>query len=271
MGRKQDIDEKLLAEKILEFEASSEDMGGLSWDRVSSEVFPQKKKKPMWLWYGGVAAALMIGLLFVLPEDKDKLADVKQIENTNSASKLSFASDETTELVESSSAVAEHTNSPQAKRLPQLPAVLPESRSLSMVKTRESKAGPVTGSLISTEKVDEKMALKEAVESPSESGVLEVKVAATEPVKVQNQAHEEEFNQVEKEQIASEASSGLQGKKVLLVIETQPLEGDNEKKGIFKRIGKFNRTGEWEKNEKQADMWARFMESTKPEKRAAQL
>ncbi len=75
MGRKQDIDEELLAKKILDFESGSSDLGNLKWETIASEVFPRKKNVGIYWWSAGAAAAVVAVLLFFLPlKNEDSLS-----------------------------------------------------------------------------------------------------------------------------------------------------------------------------------------------------
>ncbi len=253
MGRKQSIDEKLLAEKILEFEYSSTDKGNLRWDSISGEVFPKKKKTAIYWWSAGVAAALTAVVLFWVPSGPNQLAS--EIQTIQPAEQTPDEKNSSSEL---------QVMEPSATLPLPVARVVPSAKA---IKT-------------SLEAKNEKEMRKlEADYSPSLPGVSSVEmqvadVAAPKVETLKEFVSEESRDESEKMQVALQTAlekDVLTGKKVVLLVDTTPLESTNEKKGFLKRIGNFNRSGKWEKNEKEAETWARFIESTRPEKRTTQL
>ena len=63
----------------------------------------------------------------------------------------------------------------------------------------------------------------------------------------------------------AELNNSLEGKKIVLTIPTS-IQIQEDKPGLFKKLGEYNRTGEWPEEEKAKNLWTRIKESTSSDK-----
>jgi hypothetical protein len=267
MGRKQNIDEKLIAEKILDFESTSSDSGGMTWESVSAEVFPSKKKRmTVYWWYAGVAAIMLVALLIYLPQQGDFIesegfrgvAAVKSQAETDVNQKDSQLSE--LQQQDSNELIALIVK-PESKYNGQNKEEVPVTRAAEFLHSKETTSNPVSKS--AETEISEVLLETDKLQVSFE--IVNDRVPKPAVIKTEN---------VSEEQLMAKAEGNLEvlsGKKITLLIETEPVKGHNEKKGLIRRVANFNRTGEWEKTEKDAEVWAKIVESTKPDKRVIVL
>ncbi len=262
MEKKQEIETELFIKKL------SDDSIKVEWDKekvwasISEQVFEKKKKPAVWIWYCSAAAAVvLVFLLFLIPEQKDTIS--------LSSDLLEINEEEATLETIPKSQHDEHLNNSADTHLALTldePVKQSDSDSESLFKVANTKKlssstanNPeirTSRAKISSEKLqDKKMAIMTLADGKSitESKEQEVDKITTESISKKNIFDVADMN------------NSLEGKKIVLTIPTD-VQIQEEKPGLFKKLGEYNRTGEWPKDEKAKNLWTRIKESTSSDK-----
>ncbi len=265
MEKKQEIETELFIKKL------SDDSIKVEWDKekvwasVSEQVFEKKKKPAVWIWYCSAAAAVvLVFLLFLIPEQKTTISmssDLPVLQEINEE-------EATLETIPKSQHDEHLNNSADTHLALTLDEHVKQSDSdsKSLFKVANTNKLPsstannpdirTSRATISSDKLqDTKMATMTLADgkSKTESKEQELDKIITESISKKNIFDVVDMN------------NSLEGKKIVLTIPTD-VQIQEEKPGLFKKLGEYNRTGEWPKDEKAKNLWTRIKESTSSDK-----
>ncbi|WP_304235525.1 hypothetical protein [Jiulongibacter sediminis] len=268
MEKKLDQDHRLLAEKLESFEVTDFSKDEV-WGDISAQVFQTKKKSVAWWWYAVAAMVLLCGTFFLLPKGQEEVANVIPVKVENSQESATTKNAPFEETIVAKSQANPQLEKEELSRSE--PASIPVLASVIEKKTSKNKEHAESSErLLAAAAVTEIEGSKE-MRVKNQSSAAEKRVEPVKEIEVLDKMEIEEV--VEKQPLLASNSSveSMEGKKVVLIIDDLEEGRTNKKDNLFRKIGKFNRTGEWEKTDKEKGIWARFIESTKPDQKAIQL
>ncbi|MGR3809989.1 hypothetical protein [Jiulongibacter sp. NS-SX5] len=277
MEKRLDQDHRLLAEKLEGFEVTDWSKDGV-WENISSEVFEEKKGKPLWWWYASAAVILLVGTFTAV----NWLSSSEQELASNQSEPAEMFNDV---IIEEEGEFQSNDKLDVNNTIDVVKSAKKPNPTIAMSSApkpvRIQKVEPLTVQKITTEKV--KITLLEnkpqvASKTPNQRTTHEINteneavlVEDDKPIIKQEKPQLAAISEVSKDKEVSKEELTTRGKKIVLVIEDIEEGRTNEKKGFFKKVGEFNRSGNWEKTEKQEGAWAKFIKSTKPGKKTIQL
>jgi hypothetical protein len=270
MEKKLDQDHRLLAEKLDSFEVTDFSKDEV-WGDISARVFTKKVKK-FWWWYAVAAVLLLAGTFFMIPDQELNMADAVADSIPKQSSEMAREPLTDKNTVASKIEPVKLSKNEEIKTKRGFENTQPTlTRATSMATTSQKKSldaeKPINETASQNHEigvtVTEKMITKSEVNlNVKNTEALEIQRRAEKPKPVLKIA-EAELNQ---SPLASNAEK-MEGKKLVLIIEDLEEGRTNKKVNLFQKIGNFNRTGDWEKTENEKKVWARFIESTKPDRK----
>lgn len=269
MEKKLDQDHRLLAEKLEGFEVSNWSKDAV-WEDISAQVFQPKKKRGVWWWYAVAAMIMLSGTFFLLPKENGEVAKADFSEKGSQQNTFKRTQPLEEQIAEQSVAEPEDQGTPEKPESTPVLAVNQKSQPVLKPETSQRELTETSVNKMSSTNESSDAVTTNKIREAGTSLALENATVERRMNTFRESAKVEEIEQTLALNTEPEAEM-MEGKKVVLIIDDIEEGQTNQKDNFFKKIGKFNQTGEWEKNQKEKGIWARFIESTKPEQKAIQL